>query len=189
MGIGTRDRIVAAGRELFAKHGFGQVGLDQIVQQARLTKTTFYNHFESKEQLIREVLDLQEHQMREAVSAAVEQQAAGDPRRKLVAMFRVLPEILDGGCFGCNLLISAAADYPNELDPIHQAVSRNKQAMSKLVQGWAEEAGAADAAALAGMLVQIYYGSVLDQMLSNDREQSFANAFRAAELCVGSAFA
>lgn len=189
MGTGTRDRIVAAGRELFARHGFGQVGLDQIVQQARLTKTTFYNHFESKEQLIREVLDLQEQQMRDAVADAVQQHADGEPRRKLVHMFESLPGILAEGGFGSNLLISAAADYPNELDPIRQAVARNKQAMGSLVEGWAKEAGAADPAGLANTLVQIYYGAVLARMLTDDPEQSFAIARHAAKLCVQSAFA
>lgn len=189
MGTGTRDRIVAAGRELFARHGFGQVGLDQIVQQARLTKTTFYNHFESKEQLIREVLDLQEQQMRDAVADAVEQHAAGEPRRKLVQMFEALPDILAEDCFGSNLLISAAADYPNELDPIRQAVARNKQALGALVRGWAEEAGADRPADLADTLVQIYYGAVLAQMLTDDPQRSFANACHAAELCVQAAFA
>lgn len=187
MATATRDRIVAAGRELFARHGFGQVGLDKIVQQARLTKTTFYNHFESKEQLIREVLDLHELSLRENLAVAVERSDA-DPRGKLLVLFDVLPQLVCGELPGCNLLVSAAADFPNELDPIRQAVIRNKQAMQQMVLGLCQRAGAPDSDSLACQLVQLLHGAVLEQMLSAEPHRGFADARRLAGLAVDAAF-
>src|SRR5947208_1370563 len=43
-----RERMVAAAIELFYRHGFGAVGIDQVIAEAGVTKTTFYKHFEGK---------------------------------------------------------------------------------------------------------------------------------------------
>jgi AcrR family transcriptional regulator len=47
-----RERLVAAAVELFSRHGFGAVGIDQVVATAGVTKTTFYKHFEGKDDLM-----------------------------------------------------------------------------------------------------------------------------------------
>ena len=47
-----RDRLVAAAIELFYRHGFGAVGIDRVIAAAGVTKTTFYKHFESKDDLM-----------------------------------------------------------------------------------------------------------------------------------------
>ncbi|MCY1058971.1 TetR/AcrR family transcriptional regulator [Nannocystis sp. SCPEA4] len=44
----TRERIVMAARELFNRHGFETVSIDQIMARAKLTRGGFYNHFPSK---------------------------------------------------------------------------------------------------------------------------------------------
>lgn len=52
----TRARIVEAARILFNQHGFQNVTIDQIMQEARLTRGGFYNHFKSKEELFGEAV-------------------------------------------------------------------------------------------------------------------------------------
>src|SRR2546423_4329837 len=47
-----RERLVAAAIELFYRHGFGAVGVDRVIATAGVTKTTFYKHFESKDELM-----------------------------------------------------------------------------------------------------------------------------------------
>jgi hypothetical protein len=47
-----RERLVAAAVELFYRSGFAAVGVDQIIAAAGVTKTTFYKHFESKDDLM-----------------------------------------------------------------------------------------------------------------------------------------
>lgn len=49
----TRARIVEAARILFNRHGFQEVTIDQVMQNAGLTRGGFYNHFKSKEALYR----------------------------------------------------------------------------------------------------------------------------------------
>src|SRR5437588_9744683 len=47
-----RERLVAAAIELFYRRGFGAVGVDQVIAAAGVTKTTFYKHFEGKDDLM-----------------------------------------------------------------------------------------------------------------------------------------
>jgi len=47
-----RERLVATAVDLFYRQGFGAVGIDQIIETAGVTKTTFYKHFESKDDLM-----------------------------------------------------------------------------------------------------------------------------------------
>lgn len=47
----TREKIVEAARILFNRHGFQDVTIDMVMQNAGLTRGGFYNHFKSKEAL------------------------------------------------------------------------------------------------------------------------------------------
>src|ERR1700755_1724273 len=51
----TRGALVDAARGLFAEHGYGQVGTEQIVAAARVTRGALYYHFEDKRALFRAV--------------------------------------------------------------------------------------------------------------------------------------
>ena len=53
------DLLIAAER-LFYTHGFHAIGLKTIVQEAGVALMTLYNHFDSKEELILEILNRRE---------------------------------------------------------------------------------------------------------------------------------
>src|ERR1700737_4793659 len=52
-----RRRIVAAALVLFASRGFTVTSVDEIVARARVSKSAFYEFFESKEHCFREILE------------------------------------------------------------------------------------------------------------------------------------
>src|SRR5579862_9066215 len=47
-----RERLVLTAVDLFYRHGFGAVGIDRVIAAAGVTKTTFYKHFEGKDDLM-----------------------------------------------------------------------------------------------------------------------------------------
>lgn len=49
----TRRRIVESARKLFNRHGFNAVSIDEIMEDAGLTRGGFYRHFGAKEELYR----------------------------------------------------------------------------------------------------------------------------------------
>ncbi|MDP6873426.1 MAG: TetR/AcrR family transcriptional regulator [Alphaproteobacteria bacterium] len=52
----TRSRIVEAAGELFRRHGYDGVGIDQIMAAAKLTRGGFYGYFASKSALFAQVI-------------------------------------------------------------------------------------------------------------------------------------
>ena len=51
-----RRRIADAALALFADHGYSVTSVDEIVTRARVSKSAFYEFFESKEHCVRELL-------------------------------------------------------------------------------------------------------------------------------------
>lgn len=52
----TRAKIIETARMLFNRHGFQNVTIDQVMQEAGLTRGGFYNHFKNKEALFSEAV-------------------------------------------------------------------------------------------------------------------------------------
>jgi len=52
----SHQRILSAAAELFTRLGFDQVGIDQVMTQAGMTRGAFYAHFDSKIQLYEEAM-------------------------------------------------------------------------------------------------------------------------------------
>ena len=66
----SRDRIVEAARFLFRQRGFDGASIDQVMNEAGLTRGAFYAHFDSKDDLIRDVLEIEAAETDEPLMAA-----------------------------------------------------------------------------------------------------------------------
>src|SRR5215212_12259785 len=80
------ERLVAAAVELFYRQGFNAVGIDQVIAKAGVTKTTFYKHFEGKDDLMVAAVRRRDEWESQAWERAVRQLAGDDPTRQLLAM-------------------------------------------------------------------------------------------------------
>jgi TetR/AcrR family transcriptional repressor of mexJK operon len=52
----TRERLLRASTELFLERGYDAASIDAIIARAGVARQTFYNHFESKQSLLDEVM-------------------------------------------------------------------------------------------------------------------------------------
>jgi AcrR family transcriptional regulator len=78
----TRAALLAAGRALFAEHGFARTGREQIVEQAGVTRGALYHHFTGKEDLFRAVVEeLEQEVMTKVAVAAMKGGDAGERLR------------------------------------------------------------------------------------------------------------
>lgn len=142
-----RDRLVAAAVELFARRGFGAVGVDQVIAAAGVTKTTFYKHFDGKDELMVAAVQRREEWETLAWARAVRELGGDDPAAQLLAMFDVLDLWFNDAEFlGC-LFVNAAAEFPNPHDPVHQAAAAFKRRARDRHRDLALAAGAVPGAA------------------------------------------
>jgi AcrR family transcriptional regulator len=59
----TRARLIDAAKEVFEEAGFLEARITDIAERAGLSHGSFYHYFDSKEQVFREVADVQEAQL------------------------------------------------------------------------------------------------------------------------------
>src|SRR5215213_10800183 len=85
-----RERLVAAAVELFYRRGFAAVGVDQIIEAAGVTKTTFYKHFEGKDDLMVAAVQRRDEWESQAWAKAVRALAGDDPAAQLLAAIDVM---------------------------------------------------------------------------------------------------
>src|SRR3954469_19908631 len=86
-----RERLLAIAIDLFYRNGFAAVGIDQVIETAGVTKTTFYKHFESKDDLMVAAVQRRDEWESQAWARAIRKFAGSDdPVKILLAMFDVM---------------------------------------------------------------------------------------------------
>jgi AcrR family transcriptional regulator len=65
----TREALIAAARRLFADRGYAEVGTEEIVQVAGLTRGALYHQFGSKKELLAAVYERIEGEVAERIAA------------------------------------------------------------------------------------------------------------------------
>ncbi|MBX3432299.1 MAG: TetR/AcrR family transcriptional regulator [Pirellulales bacterium] len=164
-----RTRLIYAAIELVYSYGFQAIGVDQIVAAAGVTKTTFYKHFDGKDDLLAAAIQQRDEWEMQAWTAAVERIAADDPKAQLLAMFDVLDVWFNAPEFrGCQF-INAAAEFPDPRDPVHQIAARHKRKTRDYFRDLAAKAGAEEPEAFADHYTALVEGTlVLRQVHGRD---------------------
>jgi AcrR family transcriptional regulator len=75
----TRDALVAAGRSLFAVRAFAEVGTEEIVRTAGVTRGALYHHFADKTELYAAVFEAVEAEVIGRIGTAVMAAGLTDP--------------------------------------------------------------------------------------------------------------
>jgi len=160
----TREKLIFTAVELFYVHGIHAVGLDHILREAGLTKTTFYNHFESKDALVLAAIDLRNRWESEAFLRAMHAKAGYDPQALLLAFFEVIDDWFNDERYRGCLFINAMAEYPRSQDPVHHSAAQHYQTTEATLVEIAKAAGIADPAALAREWVLLAIGALSRHM-------------------------
>ncbi|MEZ0579441.1 TetR/AcrR family transcriptional regulator [Nocardioides sp. MH1] len=88
----TRSALVAAGRRLFAEHGFAGVGTEAIVAEAAVSRGALYHHFADKTELFAAVIEAVEAGVTDDIAAGA---LAGDDLGFAAVMTRAMDAWLD----------------------------------------------------------------------------------------------
>lgn len=164
----TRDRIIHCAVDLFYRDGFHSVGLDRIFKESKITKTAFYKHFESKEQLVTEALRVHDRWWRDTFRSMLVEHGGDDPREQIRAIVAVVEELSRkedyNGCFFVNV----AVEFPLAHDPAHVAAAEHKAEMALILRDLAMRAGASRPVEMAEELCLLLEGAYVTQQIQRD---------------------
>ncbi|MHC4825034.1 MAG: TetR/AcrR family transcriptional regulator [Planctomycetota bacterium] len=170
MATSTRQRLIDTAHDLFYEEGFHTVGLDRILAEVGVTKTTFYNHFGSKDDLMLEVLNHHDRWWRDTFAQKLRDHGGDTPRGQLEAVFDVVKDLINGDDYNGCIFINVAVEFPLPHDPVHQAAAQHKQAMEAIIRELAGYAGAGDPAAFAQELSLLMEGAYVTQQVTRNAQ-------------------
>ena len=140
----TRERILHAALDLFYEHGIHAVGLDRILGEVGVTKTTFYNHFPSKDDLVLEVVRLRDDWELACFRRDVVERGAYEPKAMLLAMFDGLDAWFNDPAYQGCLFVSACAEFPTTRHPVHRQAAGHFLRLESDIADMAAAAGVTD---------------------------------------------
>jgi AcrR family transcriptional regulator len=176
----TRERLVEAAARRFYRDGFRNVGIDQILGDVGISKTAFYKHFESKDDLMLAALESKSRWLNDCFAIMIRRHGGESPVDQLRAIFDVVDQIISSDEFQGCIFVNAAMEFPLPQEPAHIAAARHKADIERIVCDLAKQAGAADPQALAQELCLVMEGAYVTRQLTGKRE-TIAIARRVAE--------
>ncbi len=180
----TRERILAAGTDLFGQKGFNGCGLTEVLQLAGVPKGSFYHYFGSKEEFGVAVIErAREAHMAEMRPLLTDRRMTAVQR--LQAVFAKAREecAASGPTVEC-LIPKLAMETASLSEPVHAAVKCAYQQWSAIMAQVIREGQAAgeitrkhDADRLANVLVMLWEGAAIRMQI--DRNISPLDDFQA----------
>jgi AcrR family transcriptional regulator len=181
-GTRGRDRLLDVAIDLFYTHGFNAVGLDQVLEAAGVTKTTFYKHFDSKEDLMEQAVRTRDQWEAQAWGRAIRERGGDNPRSQLLALFDVLDQWFNAPDFRGCIFLNTAAEFPNPNDPIHKAAASYKQQTRQGFAQLAQAAGASDVETFADHFTLLVEGTLIMRQVHGRNDAARVAKKMAAQL-------
>jgi AcrR family transcriptional regulator len=161
--IPVRTAIVKTASRLFYQQGYSNTGINQIIAEAGIAKSSLYQHFRSKEELLLAYLEETGLQTIGALSNAAEQ--GGTPREKLLAIFDYLEILVDQPDFyGCHFL-NMVYELPADAVKVREQIKKQKDGIRKLFQ---QILTPIHKEILADEIYTLFEGSLIGNKIHND---------------------
>ncbi|MFD6336342.1 TetR family transcriptional regulator [Streptomyces sp. NPDC060131] len=198
-GRGGRERVLAAAARLFATQGINATGMEQVAEEAPVSKRTLYAHFRTKNDLV--IAHLQSLVTSGATLESVLTREDIPPRERILKLFDPSPataptadadadadaeaEADTGPVRGCPF-IDAAVEFPDPDSAVHSYAREQKLRMVELIAALLAELGCREPVALAEQLAILADGAASRAMVLCDADYG-RHARAAAEVLLGQA--
>lgn len=124
----ARERILLTAHDLFYRDGIRATGIDRVIAESGVTKVTFYRHFPSKNDLIREFLEYRHRRWMEWFVDAL--QLHGED---LNALMPALSEWFNDENFRGCAFINSMGELGAVLPEVVEISRRHKQEMTEAI--------------------------------------------------------
>ena len=123
-----RGHLIDVAADIFNRVGYHAAGIDRVIAESGIAKTTLYRHFKSKDELIVAVLRRVDERFREDMRKVVEG-SGPDPKQKILATFDFLEGwFRDESFHGCPFM-GAAGEFGDRPNPVFQETAMHKRLM------------------------------------------------------------
>lgn len=174
-----RDELVRKALEVFYRNGFHATGMDMLVRETGISKTSMYKHFRNKDELILAALRLRDENFRNWLYRRIDQ-ISDTPVGKLLALFDTLEEWFTQPEFRGCMFIKASAEFQQPDHPIYVQAKEHKRIIGDYFTEIAKKAGAGEAPELSHQLMLLAQGAIVLTMMgvSRDAARHAKNAAR-----------
>jgi AcrR family transcriptional regulator len=134
----ARERILVTSHELFYRDGIRATGIDRVIAASGVTKVTFYRHFPSKDDLVREFLDYRHTRWMawfvDALGRRGAHERAGDAGA-LLLLADVMAEWFADPVFRGCAFINATAEVGGSVEGALARARAHKREMVEVIAG------------------------------------------------------
>jgi AcrR family transcriptional regulator len=163
--VSARERILTTASDLFYREGIRAIGVDTIVEESGVSKTSLYRLFDSKDALIA-AFATEKDQLFWVWWHGVEEQHAGDPRALLEALLSGIAEKIGRPAFrGCPFL-NLATEFPDQNHPGRVIARDNKEEMRARLATIVAKLGVRDPNRTASQIALIINGAFVTGLMA-----------------------
>jgi AcrR family transcriptional regulator len=155
----VRDRILSTARDLIYREGARAVGVDRIVAESGVAKTSLYRWFKSKDDLITAVLEEERAEVLAHWDRNLEQNES--PREQLRAQFRAAEAYITSPRFRGCCFLNAATAFADESHPARIQARAFKEEITQRLFLLCERIGVRNAKLLADQLSLLIDGAYI----------------------------
>ncbi len=166
--VDVRDRILETASDLFYRRGVRAVGVDLVVEEAGVAKTSLYRHFRTKDDLIAAFLHREDEDFWKCWDNTTRRHPS-DAKAELEAQLKWIGERVSRANYrGCPQL-NVAAEFPDLDHPARAVATAHKRELRRRLRDLAERLRAKRPDELAAQLSLLINGAfVSSQMFSAD---------------------
>ncbi len=161
----SRQKILEASLELFGTKGYKSTTISDIVKKAGISKGLIYHYFDSKEDILKQLVDF----FMEGGSAKVEEILKGAPKEKLAAIinwfFREMRENEHQWALFLNLTVQV-----HDFDFIHELATQKMNGYVQMFTSLFHELGYENPTSEARILGALLDGMGMQYYVFNDKD-------------------
>jgi TetR/AcrR family transcriptional repressor of nem operon len=116
--ISTKQKIIAAAKNLFSTHGCSETTIDDIITAAGITKGAFYHYFKSKQLVCIEIIDIVQAEYQNIFESLPKEL---NPLEKLRTVLKQILELNGSGRWvNCKLMLRLSCQMQTLETPVKQ---------------------------------------------------------------------
>jgi AcrR family transcriptional regulator len=156
-----RERLLRTAYELFRQNSLKSVGVDRIVAEAKVAKTTLYRHFPSKDDLAASVLRHHEGIWTKGWLEQTIRRRGTTPGARLLGIFDAFDEWFRGDDYEGCLFARALLETGDTANPVGAAAVTGLENVRAIIRELAEDAGVHDPVVFALKIQTLLLGAIV----------------------------